>query len=242
RRTSYEGPWLPAPLETEEPPAFEPVWEGSSTEGRYELLESVSFAFLMALEALTPQQRAVLLLRDVFDYSVEETAEALSLSVPNVKTTHHRARKRMASFEQKRIRDHAAAVERNRQALGSLLQALLARDASAVEGLLAKDVVMLNDGAGEFHAAKVPVLGMPRVSMFLLRIQELRGPPQSAELRLLNGMPALVATWANPREGDSPTAVLRVELDSTGRIREVHSILATRKLTGVRLPQAWTAA
>ena len=70
--------------------------DSGSPEGRYDLLESVSFAFLLALEALTPQQRAVLLLRDVFDYSVRETADALGMSEPNVKTTHHRARRAMA--------------------------------------------------------------------------------------------------------------------------------------------------
>src|SRR5687767_12106876 len=74
RRVQYYGPWLPMPLETTEetsPPSFDP-----GPEWRYDLLESVSFAFLLALEALTPSQRAVLLLRDVFDYSVRETAEA----------------------------------------------------------------------------------------------------------------------------------------------------------------------
>jgi RNA polymerase sigma-70 factor (ECF subfamily) len=91
RRREYTGPWLPSPIETGEPgadaaddrvlPAFEPSLPGlGSTEGRYDLVESVTFAFLLALEALTPQQRAVLLLRDVFDYSVRETAEALAVS------------------------------------------------------------------------------------------------------------------------------------------------------------------
>ena len=103
RRAPYKGPWLPSPIETngqdlfprEEvalplgeialplgevaPPSHEVVFEGGSTEGRYELLESVSFAFLLALEVLTPQQRAVLLLRDVFDYSVRETADLAKL-------------------------------------------------------------------------------------------------------------------------------------------------------------------
>src|SRR5262245_10243167 len=73
RRSPYRGTWLPSPIETgadDPPPAYEiPAESGSPTEGRYELLESVSFAFLLALEALTPSQRAVLLLRDVFDYS-----------------------------------------------------------------------------------------------------------------------------------------------------------------------------
>src|SRR5262249_19652970 len=98
RRRGWSGPWLPSPVETgddEASPSFEP----SATEGRYDLLESCTFAFLLALEALTPQQRAVLLLREVFDYSVTETAAALDLSTANVKTTHHRARRAMAAYD-----------------------------------------------------------------------------------------------------------------------------------------------
>src|SRR4029450_97434 len=100
----YIGPWLPSPLETgsagevtpstieeESPPSYEPVDGQNSTEGRYDLLESVSFAFLLALEALSPQQRAVLLLRDVFDYSARDAAETLGLSQGNVRVVHPRA-------------------------------------------------------------------------------------------------------------------------------------------------------
>src|SRR5438046_6362126 len=106
RRREYVGPWLPSPIETSDeapgrrslgeggPPSHEPpvggIDGGRTLEGRYDLLESVSFAFLLALERLTPIQRGVLLLMDVFDYSVKETAAALDRSEANVKTTHHR--------------------------------------------------------------------------------------------------------------------------------------------------------
>src|SRR5262249_47728960 len=103
KRRPYKGPWLPSPLETgseASPPSFElELPTGESPEARYDWLESVSFAFLLALEALTPTQRAVLILRDVFDYSVAETAAALGLSAANVKTSHHRARRAMAAYE-----------------------------------------------------------------------------------------------------------------------------------------------
>ena len=95
KRRLYVGPWLPSPVETGdlEDPGAEPAL---GTDARYDLRESASYAFLVALEALTAQQRAVLLLRDVLDYSVRETAQAPALSGgPNVKTTHHRARHAM---------------------------------------------------------------------------------------------------------------------------------------------------
>src|SRR5688500_11587485 len=84
KRRDYPGLWLPSPIETGDeaaPPAVEPD-EGAAW--RYDQLESVSLAFLLALEALTPRMRAVLLLRDVFDFSVRETADALDLSEANV--------------------------------------------------------------------------------------------------------------------------------------------------------------
>ena len=90
RRRQYIGPWLPGPIETPDdvpPPSYEPSIEGEqTTEGRYDLMESVSLAFLKALEALTPTQRAVLLLADVFDYAAGEVASALDLTVGNVRT------------------------------------------------------------------------------------------------------------------------------------------------------------
>ena len=112
RRFAQRQPWLPSPIETGDesaPPAYElPPESGSPTEGRYELLESVSFAFLLALEALTPGQRAVLLLRDVFDYCVRETADALGMNEPAVKTTHHRARRAMAALRPRALRPDRA--------------------------------------------------------------------------------------------------------------------------------------
>jgi RNA polymerase sigma-70 factor (ECF subfamily) len=100
KRRGYVGPWLPTPIETDDdvPPSFEPTVEGETLEGRYDLMESVSLAFLQALEALTPTQRAVLILRDVFDYSAAEVASALNMSEGNVRTVHHRARRAMRTY------------------------------------------------------------------------------------------------------------------------------------------------
>src|SRR5207248_2077949 len=108
-----------------EPPAHEPVLsDGGSTIARYDLLESVSFAFLVALEALTPRQRAVLLLRDVFDYSVRETAGALGLSEANVKTTHHRARRAMRAYDASRVPPTRSVQDRTAAVLQRFLSCL----------------------------------------------------------------------------------------------------------------------
>src|SRR6185369_4010688 len=142
------------------PPSHEPTVDGRETlEGRYDLLESVSMAFLVALEQLTPRQRAVLLLRDVFDYSVKETCEALDLSEPNVKTTHHRARHVMSAYDRQRLRRSSSVQNSNRAALFQFLQRLEANDVAGLEALLAEDVKTTTDGGGEFRSALRTIVG-----------------------------------------------------------------------------------
>lgn len=94
RRQGYVGPWLPSPVPTDEesPASYEPPASSEeSPVARYDLKESISFAFLLALEALTPSGRAVLLLRDVMDYSTSDTAGALDMTEANVKCCCARA-------------------------------------------------------------------------------------------------------------------------------------------------------
>jgi RNA polymerase sigma-70 factor (ECF subfamily) len=239
RRRRYVGPWLPSPIETgeeESPPAHEPALPGGdTTAGRYDLLESVSFAFLLALEALTPRQRAVLLLRDVFDYSVRQAAEALDLSEENVKTTHHRARRAMQSYDGARTVPTRGLQERTRHALERFMAGLASGDQHAVEALLAEDVRAVSDGAGEVHAARVPVVGRRRVAHFYAKISSRRAPESRFEMRMLNGLPAVVAELGAPGTlpGEARRMVLRVDVDGEGRITAIHTVLARAKLVAI---------
>ncbi|NOK16682.1 sigma-70 family RNA polymerase sigma factor [Corallococcus carmarthensis] len=241
RREGYVGPWLPSPVETgdeEVPPSVEARLQGGgSTEGRYELLESVSYAFLLALEALSPKQRAVLLLRDVFDYSVLEVAEALRMSEANVKVVHHRARAAMAAYDQARCVPTRDLQARTRAALEAFLGALATGDVAAAEAVLSSDVRALTDGGGKVRAAQVPILGPQRVVLFFHRLMEMRGPPKAWEARMLNGLPAVVAVF-NPARDPllALNTVIRVDVDASGRIRELHSVVVDRKLAGLRMP------
>lgn len=241
KRQSYVGPWLPSPIDTgdeEALAAFEPVLDGGmTTEGRYDLLESVSFAFLLALEALTPKQRAVLLLIDVFDYSGRETAAALGLSEANVKTTHHRARRAMAGYDRERRPPTHELQEQTRSALGQFMTALLGDDVHAVEVLLADSVRAVNDSAGQYHAARVPILGPPRVAKFHYKITQRRLALSSFELRMINGLPALVGEYHDRRPDEPPRVVLHCEVDPGGRITRLYSVVAPRKLTAIRFPE-----
>jgi RNA polymerase sigma-70 factor, ECF subfamily len=192
----------------------------------------VSFAFLLALEALTPLQRAVLLLRDVFDYSVRETATALGQSEANVKTTHSRARRRLETYEAERQPPTATVRERTQDTLYRFLAALQAGDVPAVEALLARDAQSLSDGGGEFHAARNVVTGRDKVARLCVGLA--RFVPVHAELRELSGLPTLVMEHAQIGPGWARRSVLQCEIDAGGLIRRVYSVLASRKLTAVR--------
>lgn len=213
KRRAYKGPWLPEPLEDAE--WVEPSHEPASTTGRYELLESVSFAFLLALEALSPAQRAVLLLRDVFEYTGAETAQALGLSEPNVRVLHHRARKAMAAYDERRVAPGPERAREHVEVMGRFLQAWGARDVPAMEALLAEDIVTFNDTNGRYPAAGVPVVGRNKVARFHVGIADLRKTLPRIEVRTLNGMPAIVASY---------------DVAHAGRVRRIYTVLAPEKL------------
>ncbi|MFN0123285.1 MAG: sigma-70 family RNA polymerase sigma factor, partial [Blastocatellia bacterium] len=169
RRRKYDGPWLPAPIETdaETLPSYEPpAGADSNPAARYDMLESVSFAFLLALESLTPTQRAVLLLRDVFDYSISETATALGISEANTKTTHHRARRAIDAYDRHRRPPTSSLQEQTRRMMERFLGCLYNHDVAGAAALLASDVRHISDGGGEYIAARVPVCGPDKVARF----------------------------------------------------------------------------
>jgi RNA polymerase sigma-70 factor (ECF subfamily) len=228
RRREYVGPWLPSPIETDDPPSYEPV----ALEGRYDLLESVSFAFLIALETLTPTARAVLLLRDVFDYSVKETAVALDLSDANVKTTHHRARKAMAGYDGERQMPTPVRRESTRKALTAFLRALEQHDVGAIETLLAEDVRTTTDGGGEFRAALRTIVGRDKVTRFYVAVAE---NAANAKVRMptLNGVPSIVVDLPAPAAGIAPRFTLTTELNRDGKIAHLYVVSAARKLTAL---------
>jgi RNA polymerase sigma-70 factor (ECF subfamily) len=228
RRREYVGPWLPSPIETDDPPSYEPV----ALEGRYDLLESVSFAFLIALETLTPTARAVLLLRDVFDYSVKETAVALDLSDANVKTTHHRARKAMAGYDGERQMPTPVRRESTRKALTAFLRALEQHDVGAIETLLAEDVRTTTDGGGEFRAALRTIVGRDKVTRFYVAVAE---NAANAKVRMptLNGVPSIVVDLPAPAAGIAPRFTLTAELNRDGKIAHLYVVSAARKLTAL---------
>lgn len=235
KRRDYRGPWLPSPLPTDETEGFDIELAAPSSDSpsaRYDLRESVSFAFLLALEALTPMQRAVLLLRDVLDYSTEETAAALKLSEANVKVHLHRARRRLDKYDKERFTPSARAAA-TQEAIERFLSCLNTGDVKCLEKLLTEDAVSLSDGGGKYYAALNPIYGRAKVARLITGLNEKVKGERRIAFCNLNGLPALVVENAAAPDGFAPRFTMHFEVDSSGKIRRLGVVLAPDKLTAL---------
>lgn len=243
RKQEYVGQWLPAPFETEnnedrlamlDLTAGSGATDADSPSARYEMLESVSFAFLLALELLTPTQRAVLLLRDVFDFNVAETARILHMTEQNVKTTHHRARRVMREYEEKRFVPRKSLVEKTGRVVSQLVELLTNRDTEGAARLLAANVVSLSDGGGEFFAAKAPVSGRAKVALFLANLFKVTsGVNAQTRVVELNGSFGFAIERENPPPGLAPKVAILFEPGEEDLIGRIYFVMASRKLTAL---------
>jgi RNA polymerase sigma-70 factor (ECF subfamily) len=176
QRETYVGPWLPEPLLTT-PDVAEDV----------ELADSVSVAMLHVLETLTPSERAVFVLREVFDVPYDDIAAALDKSAAAVRQIAHRARNHVEARQPRievSLREHSLVVERFLAAVGS-------GDLQSLVDVLSPDVVLVTDGGGKKRAALRPILGRDKVMRFMAGTAD---PRATAERRTVNGGPALVVT------------------------------------------------
>ena len=237
KRQHYLGPWLPSPVHTDEEslPSFEPPPPSTdSPVARYDLKESISFAFLVALEALTPTQRAVLLLRDVFDYSTEETAQALDLTQSNVKVQLMRARRRMKEYDKSPMPVGATHQDATRRALEQFLLYLGSRDAEGLERLLAEDVISISDGGAEMNAARRPVRGRDKVVRLILGLAAKAQVEPRFTVQMLNGLPSISIEDQRSITTAATRYTLHADVDNAGRIRCLYTVLARSKLSAVR--------
>ena len=238
KRRRYEGPWLPAPCE-DDGAALDHLaprtGEAHDPEHRYSLSESATFAFLIALEALAPRPRAALLLRDVLGYSARETATALATSEANVRVLHLRGRRALAEYDRGRCVPDAALRSRHQQVIERLHRCLLAQDTSGLEALFTESVRTVTDANGEYTALAEPMSGRARVARFYQMAALHRQTSDArSEIRIVNGLPALLTALHAPVRRQAPRSLLRVELSADGLIREVQVVLAPRKLGAVR--------
>ena len=208
RREEYVGEWLPEPLLTS-PDVAEDV----------ELAESVSFAMLTVLETLGPAERAVFVLREVFDVPYDEISEAVGKSSAAVRQIAHRARRHMAS---RHPRMEVGRAEQ-RRVVERFLATLNTGDVQGLMDVLAPDVVLVADGGGLVPAVRHPVGGVERVATLLSRFKTL-APGAEVDTVWLNGAPAGRIDLA----GELDTAVTFVIED--GRIARIYAIRNPHKL------------
>lgn len=235
RRREYFGPWLPSPVMTEGVGPLqvnEPSAPEMSPVARYDLIESVTLAFLLALEALTPTQRAVLLRRDVFDYSTSETAKTLEMTEINVKVTLHRARRTMNSYD----KDRTVAVAANssqdmRRALKQFLSRLAAGDVEGLKQMLAADVVLVSDGGGEINALAEPVHGRAKVLRLIANLYEAYRSVTTTSIEVLNGQASVLVERSKVKPGHASFFTMQFELDAASRMRRLHFVFAPSKLS-----------
>ncbi len=177
RRESYVGPWLPEPLLTA-PDVAEDV----------ELAESVSMAMLLVLETLAPTERAVFVLREVFDLGYDEIAGAVDKSPAAVRQIAHRARAHVAA---RRPRGVVSAAE-TRDALEAFKLAAETGDLQSLLDILAPDVVLLGDGGGVKQAVPRPIVGADKVARLLATGLGRITAVASLQQAQVNGYPALI--------------------------------------------------
>ncbi|MEV6923448.1 RNA polymerase sigma-70 factor [Dactylosporangium sp. NPDC051485] len=219
RKEAYVGPWLPEPLLTT-PDVAEDT----------ELAESLSMAFMLVLETLSPTERAVFVLREAFDVGYDEIAAAVGKTPEAVRQIAHRARQHV---EARRPRQVVSPGE-TQAVLESFQQALNTMDLQKLLTVLAPDVVLVGDGGGLRQAALRPIIGVDRVIRFYLGNVGRTEGVITSEPTLVNGNPALMVRIDGVIDG---VMAVRVE---DGRISGLYYVRNPEKLTRVEVETALT--
>jgi len=212
RREVYVGPWLPEPIAVDQPELGESV----------ALTESLSFAFLQMLERLNPVERAVFLLREVFEYGYDEIAAAVGKSEANCRQIHHRARQRIGDRPRFRV-----SYQEHERITAEFLHAAATGDVARLAALLAEDVVFTGDGGGKVRTALKEVRGRANVTRGVFG--GLKWMPGGIQTRLItaNGQPAILV-----HVDGEPVQVVLLEVQD-GQIRRINAVLNPDKLRRV---------
>jgi RNA polymerase sigma-70 factor (ECF subfamily) len=215
KREQYVGPWLPEPIRTDRATA------ATDPEEHMELYESLSLAFLVLLEELPPIERAVFLLRDVFDYEYAEIAGFLGKSEVACRQAFSRAKKHLADHRPR----FTPSPQAQREMLGTFLQAVQGGDMDGLMTMLADDVKLWADGGGKVRgAATRTVAGRDAVARFSVGALRFLPEGYTSEIAEVNGQAAVVI-----RAGGHTLSVIAIEV-AEQRIRGVRVIANPEKL------------
>jgi RNA polymerase sigma-70 factor (ECF subfamily) len=212
KREVYVGPWLPEPLLTTDDIGAD-----------MELADSLSTAFLVVLERLTPAERAAFVLREVFDYPYGEIAEILEKSEAACRQLVHRAKAAVAAQRPR----FSASPQQQALLTQRFVQACGGGDLAALLDVLTDDVVVISDGGDQARAAKRPVSGRDKVARFLLGILGNAPDDMTVELQPVNATPGILL-----RAGGHPFAVITLDCRPDA-IAGVHIVANPDKLAHV---------
>lgn len=179
QREQYIGPWLPEPLL---------ITSDNEPARTTEMLDSISFAFLVLLEKLTPNERAVFLLREVFNYDYDEIAAIIGKEAATCRQYFSRAKKHLTDNRPR----FEIQTEAHTEIMTQFLTSCQTGDLHSLEQLLAEDVVAFSDGGGKVVAATRPVFGRNRVARLWIGITKQVPAGFRAELTLINGKQGLI--------------------------------------------------
>ncbi|MFE1397961.1 RNA polymerase sigma-70 factor [Nocardiopsis dassonvillei] len=218
KRETYVGPWLPEPILT----------SGDAAEAVTDA-ESVSMAMLVVLETLSPLERAVFVLKEVFGFSHAEIAEAVERSEAAVRQAAHRAREHVRARRPRFTADRS----RRREVTERFFAAATGGDISALMELLSPDVTLWTDGGGKVRQAMRPVVGASTVASWFAAIgtvtyQGVEPADMRAELVEVNGGPGVVFSGS-----DRVIATVTFDFDADGRITAIHNVANPDKLQAI---------
>jgi RNA polymerase sigma-70 factor (ECF subfamily) len=225
RREQYVGEWLPEPIITD---------GGDDPAQHAEMADSLSLAMLVLLESLSPEQRAVLLLHDVFDYTYPEIAAIIGTSEDNVRQLATRAR-RHVELRRPRLQ---STREQQRELAARFFAAVEQGDLAGLEALLAADVKLTGDGGGRVPALAEPLHGRNRVARTLINWRNVVNRIPGVRVRPVevNGGPGALGLDAQQRL----ISVMSLDV-ARGQIRGISSIVNPDKLTHLGPVGDWAA-
>jgi RNA polymerase sigma-70 factor, ECF subfamily len=219
RREEYVGPWLPEPL----------LLDVQDASADVVLAESVSMAMLVLLETLSPDERAVFVLREVFGFDYDEIASAVGKSVPAVHQIAHRAREHVQA---RRKRFEPVDPQRSAEITAEFFAAASSGDVQTLMQMLAPDATWIADSGGKVSAARRPVVGAEKVARVIVGLVRMGLPDMRVQMATCNSAPAFMVY-----SGDRLDLVITVETVDD-KISKFYAIRNPDKLTAIAIPRS----
>ena len=220
QREKYMGIWLPEPFITE---------QVNDVEDNAELAESLSFAFLTMLECLSPTERAIFLLREVFNYDYADIAKMVGKSITNCRQIARRARQHLFQNKHENRQNNSLSIQQKEKIVEQFLTSWNQGNLHQLVALMAEDITFWSDGGGQVTAAQKPLHSCQKVARFLIALR--RSPlvtKFSSQIVQINGQPGIL----NTVEG-TPQSIFSFDL-GTETISAIFAVVNPEKLKTIQ--------